>query len=92
VDEAPFYKDETEGYELRLMLEDGYLVAWDSRGGEYNTTHSITSLGREKIEALVKSGRIPAFLKLVQQKLDQTTEEYKQVAETAERLMHAITQ
>jgi predicted transcriptional regulator len=38
----------------------------------------------------VRTGAIPKFLRQVSEKLDKTTEEYKQVSEAAEKLAQAV--
>jgi len=90
LDNEPFYT--VEDFELRLALVNGKLVAWDSRGGEYNAKHHIGNLAREHVKALVKSGRLIPFLQKVKQELDETTQEYRQVAQVAEKLADALKQ
>jgi hypothetical protein len=57
---------------------------------QYNSTRWISDLSREKIKAFVKSGRLIPFLQKVADSLAVKGEEYKAVAEVAEKMAQAV--
>jgi len=76
-----------------LAFEDGELVAVLESGYGANVDTTVTkplsALSREQLKALVRSGRLPAFLAYAAERLREAGEEYGEVAEVAERMAEA---
>jgi len=96
VDDQPFLKEaENEtAPEIRYYLAviDHYLGYVDEEG-TYSNSRLITTFEhapREVLKALVKSGRLIPFLQKVAGTLQDKTEEYRDVAEVAEKMAQAV--
>jgi len=88
-DEISFYQAE-DGDTYFLAFKDHQLVA-NIVFSEYEAdVRELAEISREALKALVRSGRLIDFLKLAAEKLAEAEQEYKQVAEVAEKLAKAV--
>ena len=94
IDSEPFWTDDEESYYLGIV--DGRLRAIgvssevDLEDPAMRWTKWLSCLSREQLKAFVKSGRLVPFLQKVADKLQMKTEEYKEVAEIAEKIAKVI--
>lgn len=82
-----------EGTERAALCLDHHSLRLKSYiAGSADLPHylKIKDLSREELKRVVKERRITELIGTVKQKLDETTEEYKQVSEMAERLASAL--
>lgn len=90
-DSEPFYVDSGDPYdsaEEYFLLIGRFGMRVEIGDGERFV--EIKDLPRRAVKALVKSGRITKFLQKVAQELEDTGNEYQEVAEVAERLAAAL--
>jgi len=76
-----------------LAFREGELVAIMESGHGKNVyimeTKRLYALSREQLKALMRSGRLPAFLAYAAERLKEAGEEYGEVATVAERMAEA---
>lgn len=95
-DEKPFFEEWAEEYAsrtraYRLVLLDHNL--WIENRIVENATHTLMTadqVSRKVLMRLIKSGRLTAFIQDIADALQKESEEYKEVAEIAERMAQAI--
>jgi hypothetical protein len=103
VDTEPFIVNKPENAEDNTV-EKGYLylngtlkAKFVKTFGEIEDEYAKTewwifqSIPRRERKAIIQSGRLPKFLAYVAEKLAQTEQEYKIVAETAEKMASSVT-
>lgn len=90
-------EDDKHGYSVKnfLCIDDHNLCTINRRKTEYGDYHHqklwyFSQLPRSELKTLVQSGRLPKFLVLVAQKLEEAETEYGVVAEIAEKMAKAI--
>jgi hypothetical protein len=103
VDVEPFIINGSESAEDNT-IEKGYLYLSGTLKTKFVKTYGseevdeyakteywmFQSIPRRERKAIIASGRLPKFLKLVAEKLAETEQEYKVVAECAEKMAQAI--
>jgi len=95
-DAEPFFTDDDENgpFSYLLALSDCDLVVWKRLKEDtvmpYCAKWEVSESSRKILKELVRSGRIPKFLRLVAERLEQTGKEYGEVAEVAEKMAAAI--
>ena len=73
-----------------LCINNGYMrvkIYDDEAGYEY---YNVKDVSRETMKEIVRQGRITQLIDTIKHKLDETTEEYKQVSEIAEKFAVAL--
>lgn len=96
IDDVPFYTDELREEDYYLATVDHYLKAVGvAKGGDptdraHRWTQWFDDCSREKLKALVKSGRLIPFLQKVVDTLQAKCMEYEEVSEVAEKLAKAV--
>ncbi|MCR6692757.1 MAG: hypothetical protein MRT15_10220, partial [archaeon YNP-LCB-003-016] len=91
-DTIPFYHNEKYDldYYLAFRRHDLVIVIRPSGQEEWENIEGPGNISREALKALVKSGRLVEFLKIVSQKLEELNKEYGEVSEAAEKMAKAI--
>jgi len=101
IDTEPFCtreKDEFTTEKGYLQIYKGSLithyVSQNSGYPDYEKTEDwiFNSIPRRERNAIIASGRLPIFLGAVAKQMQQTTEEYRKVAEAAEKMAASITE
>jgi hypothetical protein len=101
LDTEPFYTKEYKEDELESPTEAGYLLIKDGElktkyykytiyNDGYEEEWNIQQLPRLERKAIIQSGRLIKFLTTVAEQLAVAEQEYKQVAEIAEKMANAI--
>jgi hypothetical protein len=89
-DTEPFFTIDDKKY--YLAFRDHNLVCIIEREEEIENTesvHYISSISREALKALVKSGRLIKFLNYVAEELKKKEQEFKEISEMAEKMAQA---
>lgn len=100
-DTEPFYTTTTPETDREFATtEKGFLTIQDGRlkfkyfktAGGYTQTEqwNVFQISRLERKAIIQSGRLPKFLAYVAEQLAIAEQEYKQVAEIAEKMANAI--
>jgi hypothetical protein len=97
VDDKHFMEEEQDEYSpnikyyLALIKHRlGYIVTYDNDRFTPKTVAYFSDAPRKLLKALVKSGRLIPFLQKVADTLQAKSEEYREVAEVAEKLAKAV--
>jgi uncharacterized coiled-coil protein SlyX len=89
-DTEPFNADETDEA-VKTLVFDGTVQIGFGQGG-FMQNRTIDEVSRYTLKQLVKSGRLPKFLAYVAEKLQEAENEYKEVAEAAEKMAASLTE
>jgi hypothetical protein len=84
------YSPNTKYYLAIKKHSLGYVETYDNDRVTSETLFNFDHASRELLKALVKSGRLIPFLQKVADTLQAKSEEYREVAEVAEKLTKAI--
>ena len=90
VEEEDEYSPNTKYYLAIIKHRLGYVETFDNDRFRALDLHDFSDAPRELLKALVKSGRLIPFLQKVANTLAQKSEEYREVAEVAEKLAKAV--
>lgn len=88
---------DTEAFNLDQPYENPKTLVLDGTlqigfgQGVFMQNQTLEEASRYTLKQLVKSGRLPKFLKLIAEKLTETEQEYKAVAEAAEKMAASLT-
>ena len=88
-EEQDEYSPNTKYYLAIIKHKLGYVESYDNDRFTPKTLADFSDAPRELLKALVKSGRLIPFLQKVADTLQGKSEEYKEVAEVAEKLAKA---